>query len=648
MPDHEEDVKIFFRPKSAVPSSGKTESSDDTSAQEPTQPFQNKTESELPTSSAQEPTQPFPNEVKQEPPHEDKSAEQPPSSSSSFRLKPKLRINKDAEIGGHAESKPTPELIPIRQTGTKEENQPHLQRPKNEDKAKEDAIEAEALMKLKMYETKNKFQLPKIPIGKMILPFFLIGIFVFLYLVSRTLESTTGMIGGLKDLNGGAVQGKDGKKKTALQKKIEGMIPKNPMLDELLQDDPEARRRTEAAAPAQPPPEPAVQPVVEPEKAPPAAKLTGDAVYDEFKAFFDRSPSEFDLKLRISDLQRNYPEDLSLHRKIIELLSSSGRTDFVIKKYVEWSGENADSYAANMIAASFQKDPEKAIPYYKRACSLSDSSTEAFYALSAIYEYERDWRKVIETLYSALIIFPGDDALRVKLADIKIRSGISQESAYSELKKHYIECGFKGPALALKLLPGAQLYSLPDLSADLLYQISGDPQMRDDYRYYALRHALIYCEEAPADALSPYTSPRTRQMQKLYYISRKEFTKALRVPTAEFPDFWNAFISWYQNDPSWKINAARLARKNGKQMSDSLIPTIVSIWQLDDRAKEIKTREAKEMLRSILPENEALFYFLLAETAVKSDNMIGANVFYIKARARSGIYATMIKTYNNR
>jgi tetratricopeptide (TPR) repeat protein len=142
-----------------------------------------------------------------------------------------------------------------------------------------------------------------------------------------------------------------------------------------------------------------------------------------------------------------------------------------------------------------------------------------------------------------------------------------------------------------------------------------------------------------------YYPSNIREFHIIYLLSngRNKKVKLLPTPPKDFPDFWKVFLGWKANNHDWKLNAIKLEKKykDGKNRIKSII---ARLW-----LERITPEEAVEKLNEINPEDEALFYFSIAEYYRKLKKKKLAKEYYKKALKPPGnIYKSLIKYYREK
>jgi hypothetical protein len=102
----------------------------------------------------------------------------------------------------------------------------------------------------------------------------------------------------------------------------------------------------------------------------------------------------------------------------------------------------------------------------------------------------------------------------------------------------------------------------------------------------------------------------------------------MTVPPDEFPDFWKLFILWKNDKSGWKDGMDELIARN-KSAKDATYKIIADVWN-----GKTSPDDARKLINKIHPDNEPLFFLMLAEKYKKDKNAIKAKLCY-KAASKS-------------
>ncbi|OGV48625.1 MAG: hypothetical protein A2X49_11010 [Lentisphaerae bacterium GWF2_52_8] len=356
----------------------------------------------------------------------------------------------------------------------------------------------------------------------------------------------------------------------------------------------------------------------------------------------DKTEKQPELKEQVgalcSEIFAAYPNKLDLHRKIQELLRQKNQSPLMLDIYGKWVADNSDSASANYLYGKIMDNPVETLLYMKRAITLNPFFQEAYLEIADYYTKEREWTAVAATYAECMKNAP-TAKMRFQQTLAEIRAGQKEKAILSYEK--YLS-GKKSSDMALRLLEAAQHLQSPALAEKYLDELRNEPAFETEAYRCALKQKALYGTLSEAD-FEGFFPPELRLYQILYFLTRDMTTKVLMMPTpqAEFPDFWKVFVSWREDDPSWKPNAEKLVEKY-RNSPDKTYSLIASVW-----LGSLKPEEARNMTRDVSPEREPLFFLMLAEYYKRNKNMAAAKVMYGKALDTQELnpYKSLIEHY---
>ncbi|HCE43344.1 MAG TPA: hypothetical protein DET40_07335 [Lentisphaeria bacterium] len=322
-----------------------------------------------------------------------------------------------------------------------------------------------------------------------------------------------------------------------------------------------------------------------------------------------------------------FPKDFFLHREIFEAMMENGQDKLALETYSEWwISKSSDYIAGYFYAKSLGVMPEEAVSIYRKVTELNPAFFEAFYELAYFHTLMRDFQNA-ESAYSECVrLKPADRNLRQLLAYSKAMNGKGEEGI-DEYEKFLAAQNISTEEKASELLGLAFRLPTKARAEKYLNELKGSPKFAEEYKAQALRLKLVYGRLGDEDFVEPYPKA-ARKYHEYYLLSKGRFNEVLlmTVPPDEFPDFWKLFILWRNDKPGWQEGMEVLVAKN-KDKKDSLYGIIASIWN-----GKLLPDDAKKHIEKIHPDNESLFYLILAEKFKKDKAPpVKAKVLYQKA-----------------
>ena len=331
-----------------------------------------------------------------------------------------------------------------------------------------------------------------------------------------------------------------------------------------------------------------------------------------------------------------YPKDFAMHRTMFETLLENGLETTALDTYKGWwESKRKDAVAgylyAKFLGISAYRSPDAAnedtFPIYKKVAELDPQFFEAFLELGYFYTMERDWASAEHAYSECVRIKPDDRNARNLLALARERAGKGDE-AFDEYEKYLGTRNLPPEEKAAELIEIAQRLEKPEHAEKYLEALGKSPKYADNYRIQTMKFKLIYGKPDDKDFSDPY--PKAGRIFHEYYLlskGRNNEVLLMTVPPAEFPDFWKLFILWKTDKPGWQEGMDALIAKN-KGAKDATYRIITDIW-----SGKKSPDDARKLLNKVHPDNEPLFFLMLAEKYRKDKVASKAKVCYQKAAA---------------
>ncbi|MFA6290408.1 MAG: tetratricopeptide repeat protein [Victivallales bacterium] len=329
-----------------------------------------------------------------------------------------------------------------------------------------------------------------------------------------------------------------------------------------------------------------------------------------------------------------HPKNFAMHRTVYETLLENGLETFAFDTYRGWWESKKKDAVAGYIYAKFlgtyasrlpDLPTEDTFPIYKKVVELDPQFFEAFLELGYLYTMERDWAGA-ENAYSTCVkMRPDDKNSRYLLSLAKERGGKGEE-AFDEYEKYLGTLNLPPEDKASELIELALRLDKPDRAEKQLGVIGKNPKYESEHRVQTMKLKLIYGKPDDKDFADPY--PKEGRIFHEYYLlskGRNNEVLLMTVPPAEFPDFWKLFILWRTDRPGWQEGIEALIAKN-KSTKDMTYRMIADIWN-GKRTPD----DARKLINKVHPDNEPLFFLMLAEKYRKDKIESKAKVCYQKA-----------------
>ena len=500
------------------------------------------------------------------------------------------------------------------------------QEKKTEEQLREDAAEAEALLKIRRLEAMaqaeagNGLERYGLTKRKIIFILFLIGIFVTIFLYAASMEKGAKAIAEAKN-----PKGRFGK-----------ILPQNnELFNELINDEPQQQN-------SDPPPE---QPAkTEAEKVPAIQEPPEETAFKKLRELVKRKAPETEIAAQLRSFQNEFMQLENFHLQIINCLPATPYRAVCRREYLRWAKENPESYLTNLICGAYLLKGARAIPYLERALLAGRNRKLPYQKLIGEYYALGQFSRAAAVCSNYLRIFPDDADAHVKRALIRFDNNESGKEILEDLKRELItDC----PALTeaqrmAKLLPYLIHAGDNAEARQALDAVGKVPALQDEWALYEIMYALSNNQEAPPEALKR-ENVQTAHLRLLYHVSRKEFDAAMHVNAGPdstiYPDFWDTFATWYCGDDGWKANLMKLNIKFG---DDLFRGTMLRLWE-----GKITLAQAREIMEHVPPHEKGVMAFLLSLAAAREDNGIAKRVLERTSQKslHLGIYSTLFQRY---
>lgn len=408
----------------------------------------------------------------------------------------------------------------------------------------------------------------------------------------------------------------------------------------LIAEPPPLIHKPKDVAPVQPPPPPAAPLQEKPAELNKLSEERAKALTAFTALFKEKDVTDEKIEDAAGKLLKSSAEDCDTAMKILAAMNENGKKQLAVDFFGKHLEAHPESPAANYFYAKSLDGVPASIKYLDESIRLrSDLIPDVYLSIYRIHLQERDWTKALAICEDGLRAFPDSSEIMNALLSAKIYSG-----DYSVVLRTYNEWlksqGVSESLALLKLVAVAQELPDPAGSQKCLNFMDNIPELREDYRYYSLRHKMLYGKLSPDD-FDNYPR-KAKELYFIYLLSSGRDNEAMLVPVSsdDFPEFWKVFLNWYSDDKSLASLAPRLIQKYSQ--TNKTYAVIASLW-----LGKIKVEEAREFLKNLPPgQDEALFSFLMAEYYKKQKLRAPANVMYQKAlRNKPNLYTDLINYY---
>jgi tetratricopeptide (TPR) repeat protein len=268
---------------------------------------------------------------------------------------------------------------------------------------------------------------------------------------------------------------------------------------------------------------------------------------------------------------------------------------------------------------------EDPVPLYKQVTALNPLFYEAFLELGYLYTMERSWPEAVHAYSECVKIKQDDKNARYLLALTKERAGKGEE-AVAEYEKYLGTLSLQPEETAAKLIDIALKLEKPARAEKYLKELAKNPKYADEYKVQMMKFKLIYGKPVDSDFAGMHPKAG-RKFHEYYLLSKGKNNEVLlmTVPPDEFPDFWKLFILWKNDKPGWQEGMEALIAKD-KDLKDATFRIIADVWN-----GKKSPDDARKLLNRVHPDNESLFFLMLAEKYRRDKFPSRAKVCYQKA-----------------
>ncbi|HBC85911.1 MAG TPA: hypothetical protein DCZ94_03045 [Lentisphaeria bacterium] len=320
-----------------------------------------------------------------------------------------------------------------------------------------------------------------------------------------------------------------------------------------------------------------------------------------------------------------FPKDFPMHQAVYDSLVENGQDKLAFEIYSEWWSERNETCGGYFYGKSLGAMPDEVIDIYTRLAKKDPDFFEVLYDLGYFYMLKRDWPNSEKNYAECVRLRPNDRSLQQLLAVARIRNGKGDE-ALDGYEKLLSGLNISEEEKASDLIDIACRLPSPARMEKYLGVLKGNPKYADEYKTQLMKFKLIYGKPDDSDFAEPY--PKAARIYHEYYLLSKGRTNEvllMTVPPDEFPDFWKIFILWRNDKPGWQEGMDALVAKN-KAKKDAIYGIIASLWN-----GKLQPDDAKKHIEKIHPDNETLFYLMIAERYRKDKISIKGKVAYQRA-----------------
>jgi tetratricopeptide (TPR) repeat protein len=325
-------------------------------------------------------------------------------------------------------------------------------------------------------------------------------------------------------------------------------------------------------------------------------------------------------------IHQGFPDSLAVHMAIQDVLVEVRQPSLMLRLYGEWWATSPGSASANYLYGRALKTGPDALERFAKATQLDADMVEAWQALADLHFMAKRWAQA-EQAYAAWVrLRPDDGEARYRLALVNLYAGHGAESI-EDYARYLQTTTMPERGQVLRLLDLAQRLPTPDLAERYLARLRAMPGTAEEARVQELRTKLFFGRLTDQD-FADVVPRRAREIQQLHLLARGKLREVLMMPTPpeEFPEFWKVFLCRL-SDIEWQDNAERLIDRH-RGSADPTVTILGNLW-----LGRIPLDEARAMNDRIPPDQEPLFYFILAEEYRRQNNAVGAKICYTRALA---------------
>jgi len=342
-------------------------------------------------------------------------------------------------------------------------------------------------------------------------------------------------------------------------------------------------------------------------------------------------------------LQESFANEAEPHMVFQDRLCQARREPQLLDWYGKWWAKRPNNAVVNFLYGRVLRSGSEAIARLRQATVIKPEFLLAWQALAEACYTGKQWRDA-ETAYAACCqLDPGQRDNRLRLALVQLYGNLADPGQVVDDFASYLqEQQVAEPEPTRLLLDLAQRLPDPARADRYLERLRLLPGMATEYRAQRLRTDLIFGRLTDADFNDPV--PRAaREIQQLYLLGKGRTKEVLMMPTPaeDFPEFWKVFLCRLGN-LDWQDNAVRLLERY-QGSPNSTVALLVSMWLGQRSATDVRA-----LAHLIPPDQEALFYFILAEEFRRINNPVAAKVCYTSAlnTCRPNLLAGVIAQFN--
>jgi len=342
----------------------------------------------------------------------------------------------------------------------------------------------------------------------------------------------------------------------------------------------------------------------------------------------------------MAGIRKGFPESLPVHMAVQDVLVEHRQPSLMLRLYGEWWANSPGSAAANYLYGRALKSGPEALERYAKAVQLDADMVEAWQALADLHYMAKRWPQAEQAYEAWVRLQPENGEARHRLALVHLYAGHGEE-AIEDYARYLQATAMPERERVLRLLDLAQRLPRPSLAERYLGQLGALPGTAEEARVQELRTKLFFGQLTDRD-FDDVVPRRAREVQQLHLLSRGKLREVLMMPTPpeEFPEFWKVFLCRL-SDIEWQDNAERLIDRH-RGSADPTIGILGNLW-----LGRIPLEDARAMSDRVPPDQEPLFYFILAEEYRRLGNAVGAKICYTRALAgRPNPLAKVIEHFN--
>lgn len=325
----------------------------------------------------------------------------------------------------------------------------------------------------------------------------------------------------------------------------------------------------------------------------------------------------------ISILNKYYPDDIEMHKKIMRLIQNTDNAVFCR----EFFSQEYLLYPENPLAAYFYAINSRKTLHKKtlllKAIKLSPDFFEAKLALAETYIDEQKWKEAYKLLGSCIKqnSFSQEAQFYFTVTKINLSSTARPLKEYELFLK---KLKLPEDDVLKRMVLMAEHMKDEKYPLRYLKQAEKRKSLQRFCEKEKIKIKLIYRSIEKKD-FTHINIPIIKKYYIIYLISIGEERTVMNMPDDNNPDieFWKLFIRWKRSLPSWQQKAYKLL---SLKKNDYLTSTILKIW-----LKKLSPAEAEARLSSIPMIDRPFFVGIIAEQYRKDNHIMQSNIFFRKA-----------------